>query len=114
MCWLGYHPTMEIGNLSVDEAQIEALCQKWGIAELAVFGSMARGDFRDDSDVDVMVTWLPAVHHSLFDLVHMKDEFAELLGRQVDIVQRHLVEADYNEFRRAAILGGARTLYAAA
>jgi predicted nucleotidyltransferase len=105
---------MKIGHLSVDEAQIEAFCEKWGIAELAVFGSVLREDFRAASDVDLLITWKPETSRTLLELVHLKDELSELLGRPVDVAQRRLVEADHNEFRRSAILESARTLYAAA
>ena len=104
---------MRIGQIEIDDAKLRAFCEKWGIAELAVFGSVLRDDFRPDSDVDFLVTWQVSSPR-LFDFFDLKRELAELLSRDVDVLQRHLIEKDYNEFRRRGILGSARTVYAAA
>jgi predicted nucleotidyltransferase len=42
-------------RIPFDRAKIEAFCQKWRVREFALFGSVLREDFRDDSDVDVLV-----------------------------------------------------------
>ncbi|MBM4043470.1 MAG: nucleotidyltransferase, partial [Planctomycetes bacterium] len=44
-------------NLPTDK--IEAFCRKWRIAEVSLFGSVLRDDFRPDSDVDVLVAFEP-------------------------------------------------------
>jgi uncharacterized protein len=41
-------------------ARLAELCRKYGIAELAVFGSVARGDAGPDSDVDLLYVRVPA------------------------------------------------------
>jgi uncharacterized protein len=38
---------------------IKALCQRWSITELSLFGSVLRDDFRPDSDIDLLVTFAP-------------------------------------------------------
>ena len=106
---------MQVGHLSVDEAQLAAFCEKWGIAELAVFGSVLRDDFRPDSDVDFLVTWKRgSAPSSYFTLFRMRDQLAALISRNVDVAERHLLERSYNEFRKAAILNSATRVYAAA
>jgi len=106
---------MQIGRLSIDDAALAAFCEKWGIAELAVFGSALREDFRPDSDIDFLVTWKPgAAPKSYFTLFTVRRELASLVDRDVDLAERHLLEKSYNEFRRAAIFGSATTVYAAA
>jgi hypothetical protein len=57
---------------------------KYGIISLGVFGSVARGDIRDDSDVDIYVTMTTP---DPFLLVHMKDDIELKLRRHVDIVR---------------------------
>ena len=94
--------------------QIEAYCHRWKITELAVFGSVLREDFRDDSDVDVLVTFAEDARWSLFDLVTMQDEIKDLLGREVDLITRKGVEQSHNPIRREAILRSARPIYQAA
>jgi predicted nucleotidyltransferase len=104
---------MQAGHIEIDDEKLRTFCEKWGIAELAVFGSVLRDDFRPDSDIDFLVTW-KFESPRLFDFFALKDELSELLGRDVDVVQRHVLEQDYNEFRRDGILGSARTVYTAA
>lgn len=94
--------------------QIEAYCRSWKITELAVFGSVLREDFRDDSDVDVLVTFAEDARWSLFDLVTMQDEIKDILGREVDLMTRKGVEQSHNPIRREAILRSARPIYQAA
>lgn len=84
-------------------------CRRWNIAELALFGSRARGDFREDSDVDLLVRFAPSSQRrSLFDHLEMKEELCELFGREVDLVQEHLIE---NPFRRHNILLDKQVIY---
>ena len=44
---------------NVDRARLEALCRKHGVVRLALFGSAARGELRPDSDIDVLVEFVP-------------------------------------------------------
>ena len=94
--------------------QIEAYCHRWKITELTVFGSVLREDFREDSDVDVLVTFAEDARWSLFDLVTMQDERKDILGREVDLMTRKGVEQSHNPIRREAILRSARPIYQAA
>jgi predicted nucleotidyltransferase len=59
-----------------------------GIASLAVFGSVARGDARPDSDVDLLADIDPAAHLSLVGLSSLRAELSDLLGAPVDLVER--------------------------
>ena len=105
---------MVIGSLVIDDDGLKALCEEWGVAELAVFGSVLRADFGPQSDVDFLVTWLPGRMPTLFRMFDMKVELANLVGRPIDLIQRHVVEHDRNQFRRKDILDGAQCVYAAA
>jgi predicted nucleotidyltransferase len=51
---------------------------------IALFGSVARGDDHEGSDIDFLVEFEPG--SSLFDLLHLRDELSELLGSEVDVV----------------------------
>src|SRR5687767_15499890 len=90
-----YHFAMQAGQIEIDDQKLRAFCEKWGIAELAVFGSVLRDDFRPDSDIDFLVTW-KFESPRLFDFFALKAELSELLGRDVDVIQRHVLEKDYN------------------
>lgn len=72
------------GSLEVDRSALAELCRRHGIRRLAVFGSAARGELRDDSDVDLLVEFLPGVRVGL-GFITIQLELAELLGREVDL-----------------------------
>lgn len=93
--------------------RLEAFFRRWKIVEVALFGSALRDDFRDDSDLDLLVEFAPEATWSLIDHIRMEDELSEILGRQVDLVTRYAVESSHNPFRKKEILKTARTLYAA-
>ncbi len=99
--------------IDIPRDQIADFCRRWKIAELALFGSVLRDDFRPDSDVDVLVTFAADAQWSLFDHVDMEDELKEILGRPVDLVNRRGIERSRNPFRRKAILESAQVVHAA-
>ena len=96
-------------QLSYAPEEIEELCQRWKVKELALFGSVLRDDFRPDSDVDVLVAFADDAGWSLFDFITMASELAELFGREVDLVEKQGLR---NPFKRAAILGSKEVIYA--
>lgn len=90
--------------------KIAAFCRKRKITELAVFGSVLRNDFRPDSDVDVLVSFANDADWSLFDWVDMQEELKDMIGRNVDLVEK---KGLHNPFRRHAILTTKQVIYAA-
>ncbi len=97
-------------RISIDRERIAEFCRRWKIAELSLFGSVLRDDFRSDSDVDVLVVFSRDARRSLDDFEEMEDELEALFGRKVDIVQKNLLR---NPFRRHHILANRQILYAA-
>lgn len=59
------------------------LAAKYGASQVRVFGSVARGEARPDSDIDFLVSFPP--DRSIFDLVGLWLDLKELLGREVDL-----------------------------
>jgi predicted nucleotidyltransferase len=59
-----------------------------GIRHAAVFGSVARGDNRPDSDLDIMIDIEPEAHVTVFDYVGLKEYVAGLFDGSVDVVSR--------------------------
>ena len=98
-------------KFSFDHEALESFCKKHNIVELSFFGSVLRDDFRDDSDVDVLVTFAPETRHSLFDMVHIQDELSELLGRPAVLVERKAIERSENYIRRRHILENTEQVY---
>jgi len=73
-----------IRTLREHESELRAL----GVSRLWLFGSLARGDTRRKSDVDVLISVPPARKFSLLDLAGVRVELCELLGRDTDVVIR--------------------------
>lgn len=102
-----------VSPIAFDRKEFDRFCQRWQMTELALLGSVLGPEFRPDSDVDVLVAFAPNARRTLFELVQMQDEYAELFGRSVDLVTRRGIEQSLNPDRRRAILDSARTIYAA-
>lgn len=96
-------------KVRIDRRKIAELCRRYGVAELALFGSVLRDDFRADSDVDVLVSFGPEAHPSLLELVELREDLKDVFGREVDLVERAGLR---NPFRRRAILSTAEVVYA--
>lgn len=94
----------------IPEEKSAEFCRKWKITELGIFGSGLRDDFHDQSDIDVLVSFSPDSQWCLFHLVDMQVELSELMGREVDIVEK---EALRNPFLRKEILNHVEVLYEA-
>ena len=100
-------------QIPIPQQEVVAYCRRWQITELALFGSVLREDFTQDSDVDVLVRFHPRAGHSLFDLGRMEEELSGILGRPVDLVERTAVERSRNYPRRRAVLQAAQVIHAA-
>ena len=72
-------------RLAVDENVLAQFCQRHGIARLALFGSMLHDVDRPDSDVDLLVEFLPETRIGLIGLAALERELSTLLGRKVDL-----------------------------
>ena len=95
-------------RLDIPMDELAALCRRYHVRELALFGSVLRDDFRDDSDIDVLVEFEEDAPIGLFEFVHLKDELAGLLGRGVDLVEKQGLK----RWIRAPVLSTAKVIYA--
>lgn len=68
--------------------QLADVCRRHHVQELAVFGSVARGEARPDSDIDVLVEFEPSARIGFIALSQLAHELEEVLGRRVDVVTK--------------------------
>lgn len=96
--------------IEIPQERLAEFAKKWKIVELSLFGSVVNGDFRDDSDVDVLVKFEEDDPWSLWDILEMQRELEAMFSRHVDIVERDAVR---NPFVRKSIFDTRRIVYAA-
>ena len=97
--------------IEIPREQLVEFARKWRIVELSLFGSVAEpSEFREDSDVDVLVAFEKNAPWSLWEIAAMKIELEDLFGRDVDIVERDAIR---NRLRRQHIMQHRKIVYAA-
>ena len=95
-------------DVELPDAEVAEICRRYQVKELAVFGSAARGEMRPDSDLDLLVEFLPEAEVSLLQHFAAEREFSELLGRKVDLVSKRALR----EGLKKEVLSQARLIYA--
>jgi len=74
---------MGINQLKDKREEILRIAEKYGARNVRVFGSVARGEARPDSDVDFLIDMEPG--HGYFDLAGLMIDLEDLLGCKVDV-----------------------------
>lgn len=72
-------------NITLEQREIAEFCERYHISKFSLFGSILRDDFRPDSDVDVLVEFVPGHVPGFITFSRMQRELSEILGRQVDL-----------------------------
>src|ERR1700690_3923726 len=98
---------LQLGNTQVDEAALADVCVRYRVRELSLFGSAARGEMRPDSDIDILVDFLPDSGIDLVDYAGLMLDLSQFLGRKVDLVSKNGLKP----LIRASVLEEARLLY---
>lgn len=98
---------MTLNNLMKYSKEIEKICKKERIKRLAVFGSTLRGDATAESDIDFLVEFDGT--QTLFQVVHIKQEFEKKLKTHVDLVTKESL----SEYFRDEVLNEAKVIYEA-
>jgi hypothetical protein len=100
---------IHVGPIELDERRLAETCRHYGVRELSVFGSAARGEDRPDSDIDLLVEFLPEAAPGLLDHAGLMLDLSALLGRKVDLVSKNALKP----LIRDSVIQDSRRLYAA-
>ena len=96
--------------LNIDEATLAQLCRSNGIRRLALFGSQLKGSAGPDSDVDLLVEFLPQTRPTLLDMARIEIELSQALGgRKVDL----RTPQDLSRYFRDEVMQAAQVQYVA-
>jgi len=91
-------------SLQRDSERIKAIAESYHAQNIRVFGSVARGEERSDSDIDFLVDFLPG--STLLDQIGFMNALSTLLGRKVDVIS----ERALNKHLRQSVLQEAISL----
>ena len=72
-------------GVAMNAEALAEFCRRHGIARLSLFGSALRGEARPDSDVDLLVEFLPERRIGLIGLAAVERELSAMIGRKVDL-----------------------------
>lgn len=70
------------------EVRVDDICEKYGISYMGLFGSMARGEAKVESDVDLLVRFSDNSNIGLFELDRVQRDLEMRFGRKVDLVTK--------------------------
>lgn len=98
-----------MNQLEIPIEAVRALCRRYRVAELSLFGSARRAGFRPNSDVDLLVEFEPDAEPTFLTLAGLQRELAEALHRKVDLVPK----GGLKPLIRDEVLASAEVLYAA-
>lgn len=93
--------------LKILAENVEALRQDFGVAHLDIFGSVARDEANAESDIDILVEFLPDARVGLFEFSGLKLRLEDIMGVKVDLatvpaLKKQLKERILKEKVRAA------------
>ena len=94
-------------KVSWDTSEMVEICRHNDVSKLSLFGSVARGEGTEDSDIDLLVEF--SKRKSLLTLVAIERKFSTALGRKVDL----LTEAAISPYLRDRIKQDLRVIYEA-
>ena len=73
-------------KVKIPKDELADFCRRYQVQKLALFGSVLRNNFRTDSDIDVLVSFLPNAHIGFITFSRMQRELSRLFQRPVDLV----------------------------
>jgi predicted nucleotidyltransferase len=95
--------------LDISRDALAALCRRHHIRRLSLFGSILKGTERPDSDIDLLVEFIPGREPGLIGLAAIELELSSLSGRRIDL----RTPEDLSEHFRRDVVRAAEVQYAA-
>jgi predicted nucleotidyltransferase len=102
------NPAVSLG-VSIPSQALAEVCRRYGVRRLLLFGSFARGEADEESDLDLLVEFFPGRTPGL-GFVRLQEELTRLFGRRVDL---HTL-GSLSPYLREEVLKEARPIHEAA
>ena len=96
-------------RIDLPNDRIADFCERWGVKKMSLFGSAIRDDFTPESDVDILVEFIPGTRRGMARLYDMPNELSGILGRDVDICTAQ----ELSKYFRDRVLADAEEIYVA-
>ena len=96
-------------GIDIPQDRLAGICRRYDVKQLSLFGSILTNRFGPESDVDMVVEFLPDARIGLFEMSAMEEELSALLGRKVDL----RTPAELSRYFRDRVMHGAVLQYAA-
>ncbi len=97
-------------SLNLEASELARLCTRHHIRRLALFGSQLKGTAGPDSDIDLLVDFLPDAHPTLLDMAQIEIDLSQALGgRKVDL----RTPQDLSRYFRDEVVRAAQVQYVA-
>jgi len=93
--------------VDVDRERLASFCKRHDVRKLAFFGSAIRGDFREDSDIDVLVEFKQGKTPGLLGMASLEGELSEMFGRKADL----RTPAELSKYFRQEVIESASVAY---
>jgi len=93
--------------LNLTPEELESFCRRYRIRKLSLFGSALRGELRADSDIDVLVEFIPGEEPGLIGFAGMEIELSKLIGRKADL----RTPGDLSRYFREEVMNSAEVQY---
>lgn len=77
--------TMTHHGIDIPHDRLADICRRYAVQRLSLFGSILTDRFGPESDIDMVVEFLPAARVTLLDVAGMEMELTDLIGRRVDL-----------------------------
>jgi hypothetical protein len=97
---------MTVSGVIFDEEKLREFSRRHRIRRLSLFGSILRPDFGPDSDVDLLVEFLPGTRISLMGIGSIEAELEQILQRRIDM----RTPEDLSQYFRQDVVASARPL----
>ena len=98
---------MKMNSIKIQKEKIRDFCQRNNIKKMSLFGSALRGEMTENSDVDILVEFLPETNIGLIKLAGLEIELSAIIGEKVDL----RTPADLSRYFRDDVVREAKELY---